>query len=127
MEGKYIMDTSFLQTWAGLVGVILGFGLGEGTRLIREKVRINQLKKLIRDELLSMRYQIPQKRQVLDDMTAALNKHEILPGDSVSIISTGYRQHISELYEHLSLKQRNCLHVIYQRLEISENLMNGFF
>ncbi len=117
------MDLS--SFWA-LAGVILGFALGEGSRLLRHWLRIGKLKKLVRDELISIRKQIPQKREILWKMITALEKHQLLSGVSVAIINTGYHQHISELYEHLSVNQRNCLHVIHERLRVADDVMNRF-
>src|SRR5258706_2033339 len=117
------MDTS--SFWA-LIGVALGFALGEGSRIIREWFRIGRLKKLIRDELVSIHMQIPQKRDILGKMTVSLDKHRLIPGISVGIINTGYHQHISELYEHLSINQRNCLHVIHEHLRVADDTMSGF-
>ena len=117
------MDTS--SFWA-LIGVTLGFALGEGSRLVRRWVRIGKLKKLVRDELVSIQMQIPQKREILGKMISALKKHQLLSGVSVAIVNIGYHQHISELYEHLSVNQRNCLHVIHEHLRVADEVMNRF-
>src|SRR5262249_18575352 len=112
--------------WA-IVGVVLGFALGEGSRLVRGWFRIARLKKLVRDELLSIRMQIPQKREIVGNIIASLDQRKLLPGISVSAVNTGYRHHISEVYEHLSLIQRNCLHVIHEHLRLSDEIVNRFF
>jgi hypothetical protein len=117
------MDSS--SFWA-LVGVTVGFVLGEGSRLVRRWLRISKLKRLVRDELISVKMQIPQKRDILRKMTASLNRHQLLSGASVAIANTGYRQNIGELYEHLSINQRNCLHVIHERLRVADEIMNRF-
>ena len=59
-------------------------------------------------------------------MIAALEKHQLLPGISVGIINTGYHHHIEEIYEHLSVYQRNCLHVIHERLRVADVVMNDY-
>jgi hypothetical protein len=118
-----IMDTS--SFWA-LAGVALGFVLGEGSRLLRHWIRVGRLKKLIRDELISIRMQIPQKRAIVSRMIAELDKRQLLPGIQVGIINTGYHQHIDEVYEHLSVYERNCLHTIHERLRVADEVMNSY-
>src|SRR4029077_17526173 len=119
----YLIDTA--SFWA-IVGVMLGFVLGEGSRLVRHWFRIARLKRLVRDELVSLRMQIPQKRDIVGNMITSLDQRKVLPGISVSAVSTGYRHHISELYEHLSIIKRNCLHVIHEPLRLSDQIVNRF-
>jgi hypothetical protein len=107
-------------------GVIIGLMLGEGLRIVRESIRIGKLKKMIRKELESIKAMIPQKKSIVQQMLNALNKKKILPGISVGIINIGYRSHIHELYEHLSFKERECLHVIYEILAISDDVLKSF-
>ena len=59
-------------------------------------------------------------------MINSLRKKEVLPGDAVGIINIGYKHHIPELYEHLPFLQRNCLHVIYERLRIADEILSLF-
>jgi len=112
--------------FAALGGTVLGFILGEGNRILTRRRRIKGLKKLIVAELLAIRFQIPQKQDIVRQMDAALDQQQMLGGVSVRIANTGYRQHITELYEHLSPKQRNCLHVIHERLRVVDQFMEEF-
>ena len=111
--------------WA-VVGVILGFAMGEVTRLIRHQFRINKLKRIILEELKSIQAQIPQKKDLVKKMIGALEEKQMLGGMSVSMVNTGYRQHIGELYEYLSWRQRNCLHVIHERLNNADDMLSSF-
>ena len=45
---------------------------------------------------------------------------------SVRMVRTGYDAHINDLYETYSDLERNCLHVIYERLRISDEKMDSF-
>lgn len=115
----------FQPAWT-LAAVIVGFMLGEGSRYLREKVRIWRLKRTIRNELESIRRQIPQKRAIVSQIITDLGKKVLLPGLSVPIISVGYIQLIKEVYEHLCPAQRNCLHVIYERLRVADEVLSRF-
>lgn len=114
------------QSFWALIGVLFGFLLGEGTRYIRYRLRRYRLERIIEEELKSILVQIPQKKDITVQMIDRLNNRRILSGLSVGIINTGYKQHISELYEHLTLLQRNCLHVIHEYLNIAEKILFSF-
>jgi hypothetical protein len=49
-----------------------------------------------------------------------------MPTKSVHALSRGYEQNIAELYQHLSKRERNCLHVIYERLRVAEDVLDSF-
>ena len=49
-----------------------------------------------------------------------------MPTLSVRFITTGYRAVLDDMYPHLSLKERNCLHVIYERLRLADEQMDTF-
>jgi len=109
-----------------ITGVILGFLLGEGGRYIHYCLRIHKLKKIIKDELRAIIAQIPKKKDIVNQIIAALEKRQTLSGLSVRIINTGYNQHIAELYEHLPILKRNCLHVIHESLNIADKTLYSF-
>lgn len=109
-----------------ILGIIIGFCLGEGSRYIRYKLRIKNLKKLIKDELRALESQIPDKRKIIKDIIQSIKNDELLPGSSVGLVNTGYKSYFGELYEHLTFKQRNCLHYIYETLDVMENYLNNF-
>jgi len=107
----------------GLVGVTLGVLLGEGSRYIRHRARIRKLKRIILEELKSIQAQIPQKIDIIKKIISALKKREMLGGISVRAFTVAYNQHIGELYEHLTLLERNCLHVIYEKLRNADDVL----
>ncbi|MBA7638294.1 hypothetical protein ES703_45947 [subsurface metagenome] len=107
-------------------GIILGFLLGEGSRYLRYRLRIRKLKRVVKEELMSILAQIPWKKTIIGEIIDNLDEEKVLSGLSVGIMNTGYKQHIAELYEHLSILQRNCLHVIHERLNIADKTLSSF-
>ena len=59
-------------------------------------------------------------------MIEAIKNRRILPGLSVAVVDTGYRRYAAELYPHQTLLERNCSHVIYERLRIADSALNSF-
>jgi hypothetical protein len=53
----------------------------------------------------------------------ALAKGQVMPGESVPFCSTIYDNHLSTLSAHLSILERNSLHVIYSSLGIVDSTM----
>lgn len=109
-----------------LLGVVLGFSLGEGARWIREKYRIRRLKRAIQNELSAILAQIEDKKDILRQAVQALHQSRVLPMVAVRAITLGYNSHIKDLYEHYSEIERNCLHVIYERLRVADQHMESF-
>jgi len=110
----------------GLLGVVLGFTLGEGARWLREKFRIRRLKKVVQNELCAILAQIEDKEDILRQAVQALQQNKVLPMVAVRAITLGYNSHIKDLYEHYSEIERNCLHVIYERLRVADQHMEAF-
>jgi uncharacterized membrane protein YccC len=111
--------------WA-LTGTVLGFILAEGSRALRDRRRIRRLKTALCQELRSILAQIPQKVDIVNQMMESVRRQRILPGLSVPILDMIYKQYGPELYPYLSLQDRNCLHVIYERLLIADTLLGSF-
>ena len=86
----------------GVIGVVVGWLLGEGSRLLHARLRIQKLKRMLREELKSILAQLPQKRDILHKLREALGNNRILSGMGVSTIVTAYSYALPELYEHLS-------------------------
>ena len=114
-----------IPAW-GLIGVVVGFCLSEGTRLLREKCRIHKLKRVLKAELQAVKGQIRDKKDILLQAIQACENNRVLPMVSVRMVRTGYDVHINDLYETYSTLERNCLHVIYERLRISDEKMDSF-
>lgn len=109
-----------------LAGIIIGFILAEGGRYIRYRWRIRRLKRMIKEELRSILYQIQQKEDIVRQIISKLKIKEILHGESVGIINIGYRHYAAEIYEHLGVLERNCLHNIHERLDVADKMLRCF-
>lgn len=110
----------------GLIGVLLGFLLGEGNRLVQEKCRIRKQKKVLEAELRSMRDQIESKEDILLRAIQACKAGRVLPMISVRTVRTGFDAYLNDLYIEYSELERNCLHVIYERVRICDEIMDSF-
>ena len=77
-------------------------------------------------ELKSIAAQIEQKKDIIKQTIAHLKEGKVLPTSSVRALQTGYIENISELYTHLSDRERNCLHIIYERVRIADDLLDHF-
>jgi hypothetical protein len=89
-------------------------------------LRIYRLKRIVKEELKSILSQIPLKKDIVNQIISSLEKQRILSGLSVKIVNTGYNRHIEELYEHLTVLQRNCLHVIHEHLAVADKILFSF-
>ena len=118
-------DGSSVEGWFGLAGVLLGFLLGEGWGTLRRRRERSRMKGIVASELSSVIAQLPQKRDVLRQGIEAFRAHAVLPLASVHMVSTGYYSVLPTLYPHLTAIERNCLHVIYERLRVAEEFMDG--
>ena len=117
---------SIPQLWWPLIGVFLGFCLGEGTRYLRYRWEIHRNRRLVKQELKSVIAQLPQKQEILLKAIENLKEKRSLTTKSVHLIATGYAAVLNDLYPHLSMQQRNCLHVIYERLRVTDEEMDRF-
>lgn len=121
---RYSVNMS-TSSWIGLAGVGVGFLLGEGSRYARYRLDIRRNKQLVRAELKSLLSQIPQKRDILNQAAAHLRSGRFMPTMSVHSITTGYYSVLESLYPHLPLIERNCLHVIFERIRVVDDLMDN--
>lgn len=110
----------------GIVGVVIGFSFGEGSRYIRYRWRIHRLKTVIDTELKSLLYQIDQKKDLISQAIKYLEKKQYLKTQSIPAITTAYRKFFSEVYEHLCPIQRNCVHNVYERLLLADKVLDSF-
>ena len=114
------------QPWWTLAGVVIGFSLGEGTRYARYRWDIHRNKRLVREELKSALAQLPQKKEILVKAKSSLGRKGTLDMQSVHVNTKGYSAVLEALYPHLTLVERNCLHVIYERLRVVDAFMDSF-
>ncbi|HDL01749.1 MAG TPA: hypothetical protein ENH23_05910 [candidate division Zixibacteria bacterium] len=113
------------QSFWAIVGVILGVALGEGIRWVRHCQRICTLKKIVCEELRSIKNQLIQKKDIINQAIDHLQKKALMSTMSVRLLGRGYQENIGELYIHLSDLERNCLHVIFERLRIADDLLDS--
>ncbi len=117
---------STVPSWLPLVGVAVGFLLGEGARYARYRWYIFRNKRIIRGELETILSQLPQKGDILRQAIGHLKQKRFMPTLSVRTVTNGYRSVLDDVYPYLSLVERNCLHVIYERLRVADEQMEGF-
>ena len=118
-------DPASPQPWWALAGVVVGFCLAEGMRYVRYRWEIHRDRRLVKEELRAVLAQLPQKADILRKAIAKLQQKQVLPTMSVHALTTGYSSVLSALYPHLSLVERNCLHVIYERLRVMDEVMDS--
>lgn len=119
-------DAQHVDAWIGLAGVALGFVLGEGWAAVRRWRDVRRDKRTLIAELETIVAQIPDKIYLLYKAIAALEKSEVLPLTSVRVVTSSYEQTYENLLPHLTQKQRNCLHVVYERIRVAEEFMESF-
>lgn len=110
----------------GLIGVALGFFLNVVYSYILKRIRVYQLNKALHEECRSLLTQIPQLVDIFKKCIDNLDQGRILPGPAVRSLSIVYRSTISEIYPYLSLKNRNLLHVVYERLRVGDDILENY-
>ena len=111
--------------WA-LVGVFLGFILGEVSRVIRERRELQDLKSGLWDELEANRWQIAQKRDIVRQMIDALASGHLLPGSSVPPITGIFDNHFGSVVKALKPIERDNVHHIYSLLKKNDAFLDSF-
>ena len=119
------MSAPSISPWFALAGVLLGFLLGEGSRYARYRWEIWRNKRIIKTELQTILSQLPQKQDILRQALGKLKEKRFMSTLSVRAVTTGYHAVLDDLYPHLSLVERNCLHVVYERLRVMDEQMDG--
>ena len=119
------MTNSGISPWFALVGVCLGFLLGEGSRYLRYRLEIFRNKRLVRAELQSVLAQLPFKRDILAQAVKHMNGQRFLPMVATATVTSGYLPIQQALYPHLKPVERNCLHIIFERLRVLDEQMAG--
>ena len=122
MIEKLLTSSSF---W-GLIGVVVGFALGEGARYARYRWRIHRVKGVIDTELKSLLLQIDQKKDIVGQAIDRLKQKKYLPTQSIPAMTTAYEEFFGEVYEHFCPIQRNCIHNIYERLHLADKVLDSF-
>jgi hypothetical protein len=112
-----------IEVMGALAGVIVGFLLATVWQAWRERKRIRRLKRALDEECLSLVAQIPFLIEVVDNLVRCLKDGRLLSGESVRAMSSVYSSAISDLAPHLSLRERNLLHVAYERLRVNDQVL----
>ncbi len=92
---------------------------------MRYRVDIWRNRRLVLTELQSVLAQIPQKRDILHQAMAHMKEQRFLPMVSVGTVTLGYYSVQASLYPHLTPMERNCLHIIFERLRVADEQMDG--
>ena len=114
------------EIWV-LIGIVLGFSLGELSRIIRGWNRRRKLKKALLDELQMNDHLITQKKDNLSQIIKALNNNQILRAESVHAATTVYDSFFPEIIECLKPIFRDNIHIIYGYLKVNDSLMDQFY
>jgi hypothetical protein len=120
------MPTTAASQWIGLAGVAVGFLLGEGSRYARYRWEIRRNRRIVRTELESVLAQLPQKRDILQQAIGHMKEKQFMPTQSVRMVATGYYSVLEDLYPHLKPLERNCLHVVFERLRVADEMLDEF-
>lgn len=112
-----------LEPLIGLFGVLLGFGLGAGYQECMEWRNRKKYKSAIRAELKANLHSIPQKVDTIQNMLAALNRGELLPGPAVRFSRSSYDQYFPFIAAHLTEMERNSLHLLYEYFRVTDDLI----
>lgn len=105
-----------MEAVLGLIGVIVGFLLSELSQSWRARSRVARARSAITSELRSLQGKIPQLKDICNRAIKELRARTLLPTLAVPAMSSAYDAHIEELQAHLTVTERNCLHIIYSRL-----------
>ena len=114
------------EIWT-IIGVILGFGLGELSRIIREWKRRRKLKRALFDEIETNNHLINQKKDNLRQIIEALDKKQVLRGESVHAATTIYDSYFPKIIDCLAPILRDNIHIIYGHLKVNDSFMDQYY
>ena len=121
MENQSFFDAGF---W-GLIGVVVGFGLGEISRAIKNISKARKYKKVIREELKAVSEQIPVLFDSISNIRDQILNNEAPKGFHNLVISVGYHKLFPEVYHLYDANERLCILGIYQSVSlISQSIEN---
>jgi hypothetical protein len=115
-----------MKELVGLIGVVLGFLLSQFATTWWELWKGKQAIKHIAEELQANLEVLPQRRDIVKKIKAALDQNEILPGQGVPFLTKAYEYNLHIAYPYLSPIQRDSLHVIYERLKHADIFLFAF-
>lgn len=109
-----------------ILGVVLGFCLGELTAVLKDIRSRRKIMRSLKDELQSNVSIIAQKQDIIDKMIGALQNKQILEGQSLHAASLIYDVHLPLISKLLTPIQRDNLHVIYESLKVIDKFLDEF-
>ncbi|MCD1597740.1 hypothetical protein [Rheinheimera aquimaris] len=108
-----------------LLGVVLGFALAEGAQwLKRRRLRVRLRKSLVA-ELQSIMRMVPSKVDVLRQAESHFKAERVMPTQSTNFPREIYSRIITEAPEILKDWERDCLHIIHERLRVVDASMDS--
>lgn len=121
-----ILTYSVPPVAAALIGIYVGGRQLEKREQRRRQQRIARLKRMIEEELRALLAQLPTMRDNVQGLKRLLEAGNIFSGRFVRPMNTGYKQHITELYQHLNIKERACLHCLYEQFRIADEFLSAY-
>lgn len=108
-----------------LFGVVLGFVLAEGAQWFKLHRLRDQLRKSLLSELQSITRMVPSKVDVLNQAESHFKAERVMPTQSTRFPRDVYSRIIIETPEILKEWERDCLHIIHERLRVVDNSMDS--
>lgn len=108
------------------IGILLGFTLSAGKDYVNALSKARKQKRALLNELKSLKQQVTDKLDILDQMQEALKNSSLLSGISVRFSCRVYQSVIGDVLHVLTDKERNCLHVIYEYARVVDESMESF-
>jgi hypothetical protein len=111
------------KVFIALVGVAVGFGLTTGYAEWKNWRKRQRIHRAIFAELKSNLYFLPQKADVVKQLLSSLEQGKFLSGEGVRFAVQIYQNHYPKISDSATAKERNSLHVIYERFTLIDGTM----
>jgi len=108
-----------------LIGVILGFGLSELSQWRKSRKATRILRKALDAELTSILRMTPDKEDILVQAIERFSTGSFMPTKCAMYPRNIYEKLVETAPECLTNKERDCLHVVYERCRIIDVSMNS--
>lgn len=108
-----------------ILGVVIGFGLAELTQWFKVRRIEQSLRAGLVAELKAIVRMIPHKVHVISQAEAVLDSSRIMNTSSTHFPDHVYHRILETAPSLLSGTERDCLHILYERLRITDQMMDG--
>ena len=108
-----------------LLGVVLGFALAEGAQWLKRYRLRKRLRESLVAELQSITRMVPSKVDVLSQAKRHFKVSRVMPAQATRFPRDIYLRVIVEAPEILEKWERDCLHIIYERLRVVDDAMDS--